>query len=57
VSAAAAAFQSVPVQHPERGTVDFIAKPYFVAIGDAIVNIATNDNSVAAQVIAALTRH
>jgi hypothetical protein len=36
------------------GTVDWVAKPYFVLIGDALVNFATDDTGAATRIIAAL---
>jgi hypothetical protein len=36
------------------GTVDWVAKPYFVQIGDALVNFATDDADAATRLIAAL---
>ena len=55
VAAATSAFRLDAVQDPGRGTVDYVAKPYFVGIGDALVVFATNDEAVARRVIAALT--
>jgi len=54
VAAAASAFRLDAVQDPGRGTVSYVAKPYFVGIGDALVVFATNDEALARRVIAAL---
>lgn len=54
VAAATAAFRLEAVQDPTRGTVDYIAKPYFVGIGDALVVFATNDAAAAQRVVSAL---
>jgi len=55
VTAATAAFRLEAVQDPTRGTVDYVAKPYFVGIGDALVVFATNDATAAQRVVSALT--
>jgi hypothetical protein len=57
VAAANAAFHQGPIQDPAGGTVLYMWKPHFIGIGDTIVAIATDDDAVAARVIAALTRH
>lgn len=54
VAAATSAFRLDAVQDPGRGTVSYIAKPYFVGTGDALVVFATNDEALARRVIAAL---
>jgi hypothetical protein len=57
VAAAIAAFHFDAIQNPAGGTVSFLAKPHFIGLGDTIIGVATNDDAVAARVIAALTRH
>ena len=57
VAAANAAFHLDALQNPAHGTVTFIARPHFIGLGDTIVSIATDDEALAARVIAALTRH
>jgi hypothetical protein len=57
VAAANAAFHVDAIQNPAGGTVTYMWKPHFIGIGDTIVAIATDDDVVAARVIAALTRH
>jgi hypothetical protein len=56
VAAANAAFLLEPIQNPAGGTVMYMWKPHFIGIGDTIVAIATDDDAVAARVIAALVR-
>jgi hypothetical protein len=56
VAAANAAFLLEPIQNPAGGTVMYMWKPHFIGIGDTIVAIATDDDAVAARVIAALAR-
>jgi hypothetical protein len=57
VAAADAAFHLDPIQNPAHGTVTYMAKPHFIGVGDTIVSIVTDDDAVAARVIAALVRH
>lgn len=42
------------VQDPQRGMVDYVARPYFVLVGDALVGFATNDAQAARRLIDAL---
>jgi hypothetical protein len=42
------------VQNPARGTVLFMARPYFIALGDTLVSIAATDENVAMKMITAL---
>jgi hypothetical protein len=56
VAAANAAFHLDAIQNPARGTVTFMARPHFVGLGDTIVSFVTDDEAVAAHIIAALSR-
>jgi hypothetical protein len=57
VAAANAAFHLDAIQDPRRGTVSFMARPHFIGLGDTIVSFVTDDEAIAARVIAALTHH
>jgi hypothetical protein len=56
VAAANAAFHLDAIQNPARGTVTFMARPHFIGLGDTIVSFVTDDEAVAARIIAALTQ-
>ncbi|MGH2378079.1 MAG: hypothetical protein ACRDGT_06340 [Candidatus Limnocylindria bacterium] len=49
------AFALPPVQDPMHSTISWVAKPYFVLVGDAIVNFGTDDAGAAGRLIDALT--
>lgn len=55
VSAARRAFDLPLITQPYSGTIDWIARPHFVLVGDAIVGFATDDQTVAARIFDALT--
>jgi len=54
VAAARGALRLDVVQDPTPGTVDFIAAPYFVAIGNTLVSFAASDANAAVRIIAIL---
>lgn len=51
---ARAAWSLEAVQDPRRGTILWRAQPYFVLVGDALINFVTDDPATAKRVIDAL---